>query len=200
MEHPYDFRVPDFRGDVDVAAHIARVPENATCKGLFFRAMLVMRDGLPPERARQVKLERPRYLPFLDYPLVEHMRLSDQLIPLLFPGIPTRSAYRQMGWRAFPDLAGTMLGRAVFGHLGAGDVAKAFELGPRGLKRSIDPGFAEVTVHSDRHVWLEYYDIYGMLDPYYIGVVEGTVRHYGEEPQVRIHTIDPANAVIDIRW
>ena len=197
MEHPYDFRVPDFGGDVDVDAHLARVPENATCKGLFFRAMLQMRDALPPEQARLVTLERARYLPFLDYSLAEHMRLSAQLIPLLFPGVPTRSAYRQMGWRAFPDLAGTMLGRAVFGHLGPGDVAKAFELGPRGLKRSIEPG---VTVHSDRHVWLEYYDIYGILDPYYIGVVEGTVRHYGETPEVRIHTIDHANAVIDVRW
>lgn len=41
---------------------------------------------------------------------------------------------------------------------------------------------------------------YLILDPYYIGVVEGMVRHYGFEPDVRIHAIEIANAVLDIRW
>ena len=199
MDHPYDFRVPDFTGEVDAAAFLAATPENATCKGLYFNTMLEMMSRLPKEQVADITLERTRYLPFLDYPLLEHMRLSFVVVPRLYPGLPTREAFRRMGWRAFPDFAGTMLGRVVFGMFGD-DLGRAFEAGPKGVSQSVRPGMATVTTIAERHVRMEYYDIYGILDPYYIGVVEGMVRHFGFEPDVRIHAIDIANAVLDVRW
>ncbi|MCA9534675.1 MAG: DUF2378 family protein [Myxococcales bacterium] len=199
MDHPYDFRVPDFSGDLDPGPYLSATPETATVKGLYFQTMLDMMAALPKERVADVVVERPRYLPFFDYPLREHMRLSFALVPRLFPGVPTRQAFREMGWKAFPDFAGTMLGRVVFGVFGD-DLEKAFEGGPRAVSQSVKPGMAAVTLLAERHARMEYYDIYGILDPYYIGVVEGMVRHYGFEPDVRIHAIDIANAVLDIRW
>ena len=204
MDHPYNFRTPDFHGDVDAKAHLDATPDDAVVKGLFFDTMLKMLASLPAELQEEVRREvpvmRPRYLPFLDYPLREHMELSFAVVPRLFPDVPTRQAFRQMGWNAFPDFAGTMLGRVIYGNLGTEDLVRVFEAGPRGIAQAIKPGFAEVSAISDDHVRMEYYDIYGILDPYYIGVAEGTVRHYGKEPTVKIHTIDIANAVLDIRW
>lgn len=199
MDHPYEFRTPDFHGDVDPAAFLAATPESATCKGLYFHTMLDMMAKLPKELRADITVERPRYLPFLDYPLREHMRLSFAVVPRLFPGIPTRQAFREMGWKAYPDFAATMLGRVLFGVLGD-DLERAFEAGPRAIAQSVKPGLAVVSTLAERHVRMEYYDIFGVLDPYYIGVVEGMVRHYGFEPSVRIHTMDIANAVLDVKW
>lgn len=199
MDHPYDFRKPDFHGDVDPAAYLAATPEHATCKGLYFHSMLDMMAALPKELVADIVVERPRYLPFLDYPLREHMRLSFALVPRLFPGVPTRQAFREMGWKAYPDFAATMLGRVVFGVFG-GNLGLAFEAGPRAVAQSVKPGLAVVNTLAERHVRMEYYDIFGVLDPYYIGVVEGMVRHHGFEPDVSIHTMDIANAVLDIKW
>jgi hypothetical protein len=74
--------------------------------------------------------------------------------------------------------------------VGASDPQKGFS--PRSKKCC---GASDWRVNGPH---LEYSDIYGILDPYYIGVVEGMVRHYGFEPHVRIHAIDIA--VLDIRW
>jgi hypothetical protein len=87
----------------------------------------------------------------------------------------------------------------VFGVLGD-DLQRAFESGPRAIAQSIKPGLAVINTLGERHMRMEYYDIFGILDPYYIGVVEGMVRHYGFEPDVRIHTMDIANAVLDVKW
>ena len=199
MDHPYEFRKPDFTGEVDPDLYLRATPEDATCKGLYFHSMLDMMAKLPKDRVADIVVERPRYLPFLDYPLREHMRLSFALVPRLFPGKPTRQAFREMGWKAFPDFSATMLGRVVFGVLGD-DLQRAFESGPRAIAQSIKPGLAVINTLGERHMRMEYYDIFGILDPYYIGVVEGMVRHYGFEPDVRIHTMDIANAVLDVKW
>ena len=127
------------------------------------------------------------------------MRLSFAVVPRFSPHVSTRQAFREFGWRAFPDFAGTMLGRVVFGMFGD-DLQHAFEAGPRGVTQSVKPGMAVVTSLDERHVRMEYYDIFGILDPYYIGVAEGMVRHYGFEPDVRIHALDISNAVLDVRW
>ena len=82
MDHPYEFRKPDFTGEVDPAHYLRATPEDATCKGLYFHSMLDMMAKLPKDRVADIVIERPRYLPFLDYPLREHMRLENEV---LFP-------------------------------------------------------------------------------------------------------------------
>ena len=51
-----------------------------------------------------------------------------------------------------------------------------------------------------RHFRYHFSEIYGYLDCYYVGVVEGPIRHHGFRPDVRLALTSPSDGVMDIRW
>ena len=87
------------------------VPPDATTKGLCLSPMVAeaRRRGIALKGARE------RYLPFLDYPLVEHMRLLVETAHLFYPNLCTRQGLRKLGRAAHSAIAETLIGKIVWG-------------------------------------------------------------------------------------
>jgi uncharacterized protein (TIGR02265 family) len=193
------FKRPNFHGDFDMEVFHARCPEDATCKGMFFDDILTLAGKLSEEQRTRIEQVRPRYLSFKDYPLREHMRLSWQVVSLLYPGVPKRRAYRELGWRAYPIVESSMIGKVLFGILG-NDLDAIFRVGPKGFSMSLSHSQMMTEKLGDRHWRCTMRDVFGVLDPYYIGVVEGPILHHGFTPDVRIHSTSLSDATLDIQW
>jgi uncharacterized protein (TIGR02265 family) len=191
------FVAPRFDTDIDMAAYLARVPPDAYCKGMFFHDVLAAVRSVDPAAAQQ--LTRRRFIPFKDYPLREHMELTEQAVRLLYPGVPTREAMRRLGWLAYPTFVDSMIGRVVFGVLGK-DLDRIFEVGPKSFDVSLTRGRAVARRLGPQHWRYEMRDIFGYLDAYYVGVVEGPIRHHGHVPDVRVHLTTLSDGAMDIRW
>ena len=194
-----DFRAPAFIGQFDMGEHLAHCPMHATCKGMYFNDLIGMIRELPTEVQGQIPMERPKYASFRDYPLHEHMRLSWAATPHLFPGKSTCAAYRELGWRAFPLFAGSMIGKVIFGILGD-DLDSIFNVAGKGMARSLNPGTMTSEKIGERHFRIEMRDVYGVIDPYYVGVCEGAIQHAGFTPDVRVRNLSLSSAILDIRW
>lgn len=191
------FVAPRFDRDLDVEAYLERVPPDAYCKGMFFRDVLEAVRSVDSNAARH--LARRRYLPFKDYPLREHMEMTAEAVRLLYPGTPTREAMRRLGWLAYSSFVDSMIGRIVFGVLGH-DMDKIFEVGPKSFEVSLTMGRATAERLGDRHWQYTFESIFGYLDAYYVGVVEGPIRYHGHTPDVRLHLTTLSDGVMDIRW
>jgi uncharacterized protein (TIGR02265 family) len=195
------FLRPDFASALDPAPYLERVPPDAHCKGMFFHDVLraVRRASPDAERRLVPHLGRRRYVAFMDYPLREHMELTAEAVKLLFPGVPSREGMRRLGWLAYPTFVESMVGRVVFGVLGH-DLDRIFEVGPRSFEVSLTRGRARASRLGDNHWRYELTDFFGYLDTYYVGVIEGPIRHHNLTPDVRIRLTSPSDGVMDIRW
>jgi uncharacterized protein (TIGR02265 family) len=192
---------PSFQGDLDHESYLARVPDDALCKGMFFQDILDAARKVSPDAAEQLLAELPRrrYVAFRDYPLREQMVLSAHAVKVLFPGVPSREGMRRLGWMAFPTFMDSMVGRVLFGVLGR-DLDRMFEVGPKAFALSLTRGRAKCTRLAHGHWRYEMTDFFDYLDVYYIGVLEGPIRHLGHTPDVRLHLRSPTEATMDIRW
>jgi len=187
-------------GDLDVDAFLARVPRDACCKGMYFSDLLGIfrRTGFDGD-AGVAELAAKRYVPFRDYPLVDHMRMTALASRLLFPDCCTREAMRRFGWKAFPTFVQSLIGRIVFKTLGP-DLDQVFGAGPKSFEVSITRGRATATKLGDAHWRYDFRDMFGFLDTYYVGVIEGPIRRYGFTPDLRLLLENPSNGVMTIRW
>jgi len=198
-----EFLPPDFQSELDVEFYLARVPQNARCKGMFFRDVLAaIRYGAPLDRNLDDDLgphAHARYLPFKDYPLRSHMDLTSRAVKLLYPDRTLRQGMRQLGWLAYSAFVQSMVGRIVLGVLGS-DLEQIFAAAPKSIELSMTRGRATAERVGERHFRYDFRDIYGYLDSYYVGVVEGPIRHHGFRPDVRLALTSPSDGIMDIRW
>lgn len=195
------FVTPDFSTDLEPGPHLERVPPDALCKGMFFHDVMKAVHRVSPDAEQELipLMGRRRYLAFKDYPLREHMELTARAVKLLYPNLPSREGMRRLGWLAYPTFAESMVGRVIFGILGQ-DLDQIYEVGPRSFEVSMTRGRAVAYRMGEQHWRYELTDIFGYLDTYYVGVLEGPLRHYHHVPDVRIRLDTPSDGVMDIRW
>jgi uncharacterized protein (TIGR02265 family) len=187
-------------GDLDAERIIARVPSNATCKGMYFSDLLpILRKTGFAGDTHIAELAAKRYVPFRDYPLVDHMRMTSLASRLLFPDCCTREAMRRFGWKAFPAFVQSLIGRIVFRTLGP-DLDQIFGAGPKSFEVSLSHGRATATRLGDAHWRYEFHEMYGFLDTYYVGVIEGPIRKYRFTPEMTLALEDSSNGTMTIRW
>jgi uncharacterized protein (TIGR02265 family) len=194
------FRAPDFSKPFDLRVYLANTPEDATCKGLFFqdvlKAVRAARVSVSAERLPQ--LER-RYAAFGDYSLREHMDLTTRAAGILYPGVPTREGLRRLGWLVYPGFADSLVGKVIFTIFGE-HLDRVYELGPRSFPASLSRGRAATERLGERHWRITFHEIYGFLDCYYVGVMEGPIRRVQKTPDVRVYTQTLSDGVMDVRW
>jgi uncharacterized protein (TIGR02265 family) len=195
------FGLPRFDADLDVDAYLARVPSDACCKGMFFGDLLSAARSVSEHATVEVmrELGSRRYIAFKDYPLREHMKLSSRLVPRLFPAVPTREGMRRLGWLVYPLFKESLIGRVVFGVLGH-DLDQVMKVGPRSFELSLTRGRAKAERLGEGHYRYHFEEIYGFLDSYYVGVLEGVFRSHDVPCEVRIALRTPSDGAMDIRW
>jgi uncharacterized protein (TIGR02265 family) len=196
-----DFLTPDFAGALDPEPYLAVMPPDETCKGLYFTGVIDVVRRLAPGRDIDLfeGMQNRRFIAFRDYLLREHMVLTLNAVRLLYPRIPSREGMRRLGWLAFPSMVDSMIGRVVFGVLGR-NPDSVMAAGPRAVDLSIKSGRATARKVGNNHFRYAFWNIYGFLDTYYVGVVEGALKAQGVVPRVRIAMSALTDAEMDVMW
>lgn len=185
-------------GDAPLAEGLARIGDDYTRKGFFFRK-LVRALG---DRFAEVKheLEAPpalgTYLPFVDYPSRDYFRLIDATARVRFPSLSMAEAHRRFGREelgAFLELVVARVSFTAFDDPMAvftaySEISRRVMSRPHGVARKV----------GERHAQVEYRDPVGSV-PYGIGVFEGVVLAFKLHPRVSV-TQEPSLLRYDVRW
>lgn len=187
------FHTPDLNAPLSLEAVLARVPPEATVRGLVL--MSVARDlerfgGLEPEE---------RVLPFKEYPLTEQIRLMHAAALRVYPALPHREALRRMGRKLYPALRETLPGRVLFGAVGE-DLRAVFAVTSQAYALAGAPLRARLLFQEEGRLRVRLDKAYGFVDCYHVGVVEGAVLALRHEPRVRLKLLSPIDAEFDVTW
>ncbi len=185
-------------GDVDLAAVVAVIPRTFEIRGMFFTryvaAMGEEWERLFPELDAPAK--HGRYHAFESYPIRDYMRVFDRVARARFPG-STREAYRLLARGEVDVFAQSTLGKVTFSMTrdpGAilmryPDLFKVMTTGPEIHGERI----------GDRHVRITHPEYRGAWEQG-LGVVEGLVLAFDEEPRVDVEVDDDRRVVFDVTW
>lgn len=189
------FVLPDWQAPLDTQAQIARCPEAAVVKGLFFQDIL---DACAKARVKQPGA-RNRYVQFIDYPAREYMELLVAAAGLLHPREPIRNGLRRLGRSSYPALADTLIGKAIFGVAG-NDFGTILSLASRAYSVSTKPGEATLAERTERRAVVQLREIWAFPDSHQVGVFEGALIAVGRRGEVKVRAISPCDADFEVTW
>jgi uncharacterized protein (TIGR02265 family) len=192
---------PRIEASVDLAAHLACLPPNATCKGMFFRSLLDLgaARGSESDLARSAGIELRRYVPFLDYPMRDNLLLTVEVARRVFGHLKLGEALVELGRTSFATFLSSHVGRVAV--LAAGDsVGDVLALAPRAYPLVLSFGKVRVVTREPGRVVVECASMPAFLETYQVGTVYGIFDRFGVKGRVRIALTDIANAVIEATW
>lgn len=184
--------------DVDVEAHLALLPPDGAIRGVFVAGLLTQ-AGKPAEIHALAGVPERRYLPFINYPVRDYIRLLLATASVVYPRLSRGEALRQLAWTAFDTLLGTTAGRAMFAVLGD-DPTRVLLMAKRAYALSVNFGTVGAELIAPGHVRVSFRDYPMFLETTQVGVMEGALRHFKCTPQVTATLVDLANGFLDVRW
>jgi len=184
---PPPLREPDFKAPVDVDAHLALLPPDATCKGIFFLDLVRLGATVisPSELFHLAGFPERRYVVFRDYPMAENLRLTVAVALAVYPKQPLGEGLRRIGQTAFDTVSTSLVGKTLFGVFGR-DLEPLLFTGPRAYKLFLSFGEVLVEKSGPRTFRFHARAFPGFLETYQVGVVEGVLRHCGARGRLRV--------------
>jgi serine/threonine-protein kinase len=194
------FHEPDFEAPIDLEAHLACVPVEATCKGLFLLDLLqhAARVASEQEVFRVAQIPERRYVGFRDYPVAESLRLVVAAARVLYPRYTLGEGLRRAGQAGFDALLATHVGRAVFGVLDR-DAELVLLAGPKAWKLLLSTGNVTAEKSAYRTFTFRASQFPGFLETFQVGFLEGALRHCGVRGRISVALDDLATATIELR-
>lgn len=192
--HRKAFVAPNYVTPVILDQVLSHVPQTATAKGFYFRALL--REA---EQAGQYLKGFGPYREFNDYPVAEAAALLLQCAERMYPLEPKGEGLRRLGWIIFPTLLQTMVGRVVFGALG-NDILSVLRHAHRGFEVSLASGRCRATGLFEREGVLEVREFHLFPEHFLVGVFEGVLAHYGFDGGVTWRPLSPVDADYRLTW
>jgi uncharacterized protein (TIGR02265 family) len=186
---------------VDVAAHIALLPVDASARGFFFQDALERGRRAAPsvDFFARAGVEPKRYLPFLSYSYVDYVRLVDAIARTMHPDVSQGEALRRFSWTTYDLFISTSVGSAIFGMFGR-DVESVLMNGARGYSVAISFGKVSARRAGERHVCITFRDCPILIDTVQVGVLEGAVKHCGATPSVEVVSRGLGDADVHVEW
>ncbi len=165
-----EFCAPPWEAPLDVNECFAAIPSKATMKGLCLAPMVTeaKRRGITLRGARD------RYLPFVDYPLVEHARLLVESARAFFPALSMRQALRKIGRAAQKVAIETVVGKVLWA--GVEDVEHALESTVRSYAVSSPSTRVTLLEHAPGRARVRLDRVSYFLDSHHVGVFEAAMR------------------------
>ncbi len=190
-------------GDVDLEATVAAIPEHFRTKGMFFARYVAALgeewEVLLPSLLEPAK--HGRYHAFEGYPMRDYLRVFDRVARARFPG-STREAFRLLARGEVEVFAASTLGKVTFSLLR--EPGATLLRYPELLKVMVRGG-VEVAAErlGARRIAVRHPQFRGSIEQG-IGVVEGLVQTFDEEPRVEVTLADGASTnggvVFDVSW
>ncbi len=192
--------VPDvaLQGDIDLEATVANIPPDFTTKGMFFNryvaALGAEWEELLPSLSAPAK--HGRYYAFESYPLRDYLRIFDRVARARFPG-STREAFRLLARGEVEVFAESTLGKVTFSLLrDPGATLVRFPDIFRMVARASDCTSQRL---GDRRALVTYPHYHGAYEQA-LGLVEGLVQSFDEEPRVDVTLDADRRVVFDVGW
>ena len=164
------FYEPVWDAPLDVEAEVRALAAGATIKGLFIQPMV-------EEAARRhatLRGARERYLPFVDYPLVEHLRVMVEAAHAFSPSLTTRRGLRRLGRAAPLAVANTVVGKVLWSAVT--DVASGLELAARIYAITAPSSRVVVLENKPGHARVRLEGTHCFLDSNHVGTWEGVMH------------------------
>lgn len=195
------FRAPAFDAPVDLEAHVAMLPANATSKGMFFTALFerassrISRAAL----AKKAGIADRSYLAFGDYSMADNMRLTVAVAGVLFPMKPLGHALRELGGGAFEAFLGSHLGRTMLAVFDA-DPSSLLRVAPKVYAALFNFGAIEhhrIALGHDR-VIVRQMPIF--IETFQVGAAESVLRYTRSAGRIELRMDSIADATVDVHW
>lgn len=186
-----DFEPIDWSAPVDVAAHLEAAPVDATMKG-FLTAAVVRRV-----RAAGVQIGRDRYIDFRAYPLREHLQVLAEGAPILYPGVPLRTALRRLARLTLPAVGETTVGKVMLSLAEGSRGMTALSLATKTYRFTRSVGSARVAEVGGGVALIELRDIHDYADSLHAGIFESLLATFGHGGRVDVRRHSPFD--IDLR-
>jgi uncharacterized protein (TIGR02265 family) len=189
---------PRFDAAVDLEAHLALLPADATCKGMFFTELIRLGARAPAELCRAAGIPERRYSGFFDYPAAENLRLAVAVAKLVYGPKLVGEGLRRAGQTAFDIVLRTQVGRSLLGTLGA-DIEQVLLTAPKVLKHVVNFGRLSVEKVGSHAFLLRAQELPTFLETYQVGVIEGALRHCRATAKIRVALDNPATGMAEVR-
>jgi uncharacterized protein (TIGR02265 family) len=185
-------------GDVDLEAIVATIPVEFTTKGMFFNRCVAALGAEWEEIAPRLlePAKHGRYHAFEGYPMRDYVRVFDRVARARFPG-SAREAFRLLGRGDVEVFADSTLGKVTFSLLSEPGTTllrypEIFMVVVRGPKATAER-------RGDRRVAVTFPRYYGSIESG-LGLVEGLVQSFDEEPRVDVTVGEDRGVVYDVSW
>lgn len=192
--------VPDIalQGDIDLEATLANIPPDFATKGMFFNryvaALGAEWEELLPSLTTPAK--HGRYYAFESYPLRDYLRIFERVARARFPG-STREAFRLLARGEVEVFAESTLGKVTFSLLrDPGATLVRFPDIFRMVTRASECTSQRL---ADRRAVVTYPHYQGAYEQA-LGLVEGLVQSFDEEPRVDVSIDADRRVVFDVTW
>ncbi len=187
--------------ELDVDAHVKAIRPGATCKGVLFAGIVERARRVRPDfdPTREAGIPARRYLPFLNYPYEELLRLIPHAARAMRPTAPPAEAVRRLGQGVFADFRSTHAGRVLLGAL-VDDLGDVLMSAPRVYSMTISVGHFESERVGPRHVRVRFEDYPGYLETYDVGVLEGAAIFFDVSGRVHATRSGPNSGTLDAEW
>lgn len=184
-------------GEVDVADAVSRGHAGQQTKGMFFSRLAERLRDRWDEVERT--LEKPprfgRYVPFIDYPSRDHVRLVHAAARKSYPGLASREAHRRLGRLGLEDFRTSRVGSVFLAMVGG--ARQALLQFPVGWRLSVR-NTAEVSAQETREGVTLHFVKGAILEPeYLLGTIEAVVRLFGAKPSTTV-TIEGGSTSYDV--
>lgn len=184
----------DWSAPLDGSAVHAAIPADAFSKGFLLAGIV---KGCE-RRGKKLDVGKS-YVAFKDYPTAEYAEICERAARLLWPEESPREGLRRVGHMAYPDLAGTLIGRVVFGVLGK-DIRAITRIVDKAYSISGTRGKATVLQLGDDSSVVRLEEAFVYVDCLQIGAFEGALMACDLDGEIKLKRLGPASADLYTRW
>lgn len=187
------------RDDLDVEALCDQIPPDYSVKGMFIGNMAsLVKDQWSELEPKLVAPPRGgRYIPFKDYPQVDHFRLTVAAAVRRFPRVGTREAVRRRARDDFQVFGNSTVGKVMLAI--AGDPKAALMRVPEAYRLTVK-GQEVKAEELGEGVRLTFLRHFGSWE-YSVGQVEGIALHFVRSVTTEIDDeLDRQRLRLTLRW
>jgi uncharacterized protein (TIGR02265 family) len=191
---PEDFHAPPWDAPLDVNAELEAIPKAATMKGILILPMLAeaRRAGVVLRSARN------RYLPFVDYPLVEHARLLVESAQAFYPGLALRRGLRKLGRAAPRAFAQATVGRVLWA--GVDNAESAIEMIAKSYAIASPSARVTIAERAPGRARIRLDGAHCFRDSHHVGLFEGVLLSVNTKCTVEIRMESPNVWEYQLTW
>jgi uncharacterized protein (TIGR02265 family) len=187
-----EFSLPDWNAPLELERRLREVPPTAWVKGMYLNQLV--------EDMRAAGKPHPgRWVAFKNVPMREWLELLVEASAAIHPRVPPREALRRLGQKGYQTFAKSIAGRVII-DLGGVDLASALRVIPT-IYRNVSAGSCEIEIDRERRTAVaRLRGIWDWPDAWQVGLFEGGMIAFKQRGTVKVRSLSPCDADLELKW